>query len=216
MTTYKLSPSTLNLYVDCPTCFWGNMHGQKRPSGPFPSLPSGMDKIIKRRFDDYRKRAEMPEELSDLGGVALFNHEKLTEWQNQRKGLKWTNEKGHVLGGALDDILQTAAGELVVLDYKTRGFPLKQTPDYYTLQLECYTLLLRKEGFQTTNDAYLLFYYPDQFTEKGEVKFHHHLVKVAVALDHAEKVFAGAIELLNGKKPEKDKDCHFCLYRERE
>lgn len=215
MNTYKLSPRTLNLYTECQRCFWDDQHGLKRPSGPFPSLPSGMDRIIKQRFDTCRKNGEIPEELSSLDGVALFDHEKLKEWQNYRKGLKWTNENGHILGGALDDILQTAAGEIVVMDYKTRGFPLKNTPDYYTLQLECYTLLLQKNGFQTADHAYLLFYYPDQFTEKGEVKFHHQPVKVAVAPDHAQKVFADAIELLNGKKPAKNKDCQFCLYRER-
>lgn len=216
MNTYKLSPHTLNLYAECQRCFWGNMHQQKRPSGPFPSLPSGMDRIIKQRFDLYRKKGEIPEELASLKGVALFNHEKLTEWQNQRKGLKWTNEKGHVLGGALDDILQTAAGELVVLDYKTRGFPLKQTPDYYTLQLECYTLLLQKEGFQTTNDAYLLFYYPDKFIDTGEAKFHNQLLKVEVDSAHAEETFASAVSLLQGRKPRLNKDCQFCEYRGRE
>ncbi len=215
MKTYKLSPHTLNLYAECQRCFWENQHGLKRPSGPFPSLPSGMDKIIKQRFDTYRNRSEMPEELSSLEGTALWNHEKLKEWQNQRKGLKWTTEGGHVLGGALDDVLQTAAGELVALDYKTRGFPLKNAPDYYTLQLECYTLLLQKEGFQTTDFAYLLFYYPDQFTEKGDAKFHHQLLKVGVNPTHAEETFAGAMSSLQGRKPSVNKDCQFCVYRER-
>lgn len=229
MTTYKLSPHTLNLYAGCQRCFWEDQHGVKRPSGPFPSLPSGMDKIIKQRFDEYRKRGEMPEELCTLEGVellpeeelrslvgmTLWNHEKLKEWQNQRKGLKWATEKGHILWGAVDDVLQTTAESLVALDYKTRGFPLKQAPDYYTLQLECYTLLMQKNDFQTTDYAFLLFYYPDQFTEKGEVKFHHQLLKVGVDPEHAEETFTGAVSLLQGRKPRLNKDCQFCEYRGR-
>ncbi len=215
MNVYKLSPSTLNLYAQCQPCFWNHLHGDPRPSGIFPSLPSGMDKIIKQRFDSYRAKGQLPEELSSLEGAALFDREQLKEWQNQRKGLRWIDEKGHLLRGALDDVLQTAAGELVVLDYKTRGFPLKQTPNYYTLQLECYTLLLQKQGFKTTDHAFLLFYYPDTFTENGEVKFHHQALKITVDPANAEKVFRGAIQVLNGEKPDKNKDCQFCRYREK-
>ena len=49
---YKLSPSTLNLMKECPRCFWLAQHKVwKRPAGIFPSLPSGMDKILKVHFD---------------------------------------------------------------------------------------------------------------------------------------------------------------------
>lgn len=213
--SYRLSPHTLNLYTECQRCFWDDQHGLKRPSGPFPSLPSGMDKIIKQRFDVYRKKQDMPEELSSLEGVTLFDHQNLKEWQNQRKGLQWADEDGNILVGALDDVLRTMAGELAVLDYKTRGFPLTKTPDYYTLQLECYTLLLQKEGFHTTDYAFLLFYYPDKFTEKGDAKFHNLLLRVTVDPAHAEETFTSAVSLLQGRKPRLNKDCHWCHYKDR-
>ena len=215
MTTYKLSPSRLNLYQDCKTCFWSELnHGEKRPSGPFPSLPSGMDKILKQRFDTYRERGQLPEELSSLKDVSLYKDEKiLKEWRNQRRGLQWTNPQGHSLTGSLDEALQTAAGEIVVLDYKTRGFPLKATPDYYTLQMECYTWLLQKNGFKTADHAFLLFYYPDQFNEQGEVKFHNQLIKVKVETNHAENIFSDALALLKAEKPRLNKDCNYCLYK---
>ncbi len=215
MKLYKLSPHTLNLYAECQRCFWEDQHGVKRPSGPFPSLPSGMDKIIKQRFDEYRKKGDLPEELSGLDRITLWNNEKLKEWQNQRKGLRWTDDEGHILWGALDDILQTIAGSLIALDYKTRGFPLKQAPDYYTLQLEIYTLLMQKHDFQTTDYAFLLFYYPDQFTTEGDAKFHHQLLQVAVDPAHAEETFIGAISLLQGRKPKLNKDCEWCEYKQR-
>ena len=214
MNTYKLSPHTLNLYQECQRCFWEGNHGVKRPSGPFPSLPSGMDKIIKQRFDTYRKKNQLPEELSELEKVALYNGKELKDWQNQWKGLRWTDEQGNTLAGALDDVLQTAAGELVVLDYKTRGFPLKDSPAYYTLQLECYTFLLQKNGFKTSESAYLLFYWPEKFLESGEVKFTHKLLEVAVNAEHAEKAFNGAVRVLQGKKPDANTECKFCVYKE--
>src|SRR3989344_4511673 len=89
--TYKFSPSSLSLLKDCPRCFWLNFNKNiKRPDSIFPSLPSGMDKILK-------------------------------------KGKK-----------------------LIVLDYKTRGFPLKEdTHEHYQDQMDIYNFLLRKNGYET-------------------------------------------------------------------
>jgi len=50
---YKFSPSKLNLVKDCPRCFWLEFNKKfRRPRGIFPSLPSGMDKILKNHFDE--------------------------------------------------------------------------------------------------------------------------------------------------------------------
>ena len=216
MMTYTLSPHALNLSVECPHCLWNERHGDKRPSGPFPSLPSGMDKIIKQRFDAYRKAGSLPEELAALDDVILFSDEKLLrKWRDQRKGLQWTDERGNTLAGSLDEALQTSSGEIVVLDYKTRGFPLRKTPDYYTLQMECYALLLQKKGFSTANYAFLLFYYPNSFTNEGTVKFNHQLITVAVSPAHAEETFRAAIGFLEGEKPPRNKECEFCYWKER-
>ena len=43
-----LSPSALNVFNDCPRCFWLDKNKRmKQPRGIFPSLPSGMDKVLK-------------------------------------------------------------------------------------------------------------------------------------------------------------------------
>jgi xanthosine utilization system XapX-like protein len=48
---------------------------------------------------------------------------------------------------------------LIVLDYKTRGFPLKEdTAAHYQDQLDIYNFLLRKNGYRTEDYGYLLFY----------------------------------------------------------
>ncbi len=62
--TYKLSPSSLNLYQECGRCFWLHQHGVwKRPSGPFPQLPNGMDKVLKEHFDRFMRKGQLPPEL---------------------------------------------------------------------------------------------------------------------------------------------------------
>ena len=75
-TTYKLSPSALNLMKDYPRCFWLAQHKVwKRPAGIFPSLPSGMDRILKVHFDKFRDKKQLPPELcenKECVGMKLF------------------------------------------------------------------------------------------------------------------------------------------------
>ena len=64
ITSFKLSPSTLNVFLDCPRCFWlDKVKNIKRPRGIFPSLPSGMDRAIKVHFDSFRTKGILPPEL---------------------------------------------------------------------------------------------------------------------------------------------------------
>src|SRR3989344_8415650 len=61
---FKLSPSSLNLFIDCPRCFWLQVVKKvKRPDGAFPSLPSGMDKVLKEHFDRFMEQGTLPPEL---------------------------------------------------------------------------------------------------------------------------------------------------------
>jgi len=151
---YRLSPSALNLMKECPRCFWLTQHKVwKRPSGIFPSLPSGMDRVLKVHFDRFRDRGEMPPELCENNscvGMRLFDDdEKLKVWQSNFKGISWEDEDGNVLRGAVDNIL-VRDGKLIVLDYKTRGFPLKEdTAEHYRNQMNTYNFLLRKNGYET-------------------------------------------------------------------
>ena len=100
--TYKLSPSSINLILDCPRCFWSDKHNVwKRPVGIFPSLPSGMDRILKEHFDRFMKKGELPPELcynDHCNGLKLFNNKELLNvWRNNFKGISWTDNKGNIL-----------------------------------------------------------------------------------------------------------------------
>jgi hypothetical protein len=56
-----LSPTSLNLLKDCERCFYlGFVKGIKRPSGPMSSIPIKMDSIIKKYFQKYREKGELP------------------------------------------------------------------------------------------------------------------------------------------------------------
>jgi hypothetical protein len=210
---FKLSPSALNLMKECPRCFWLAQHKVwKRPAGIFPSLPSGMDRILKIHFDKFRDAGKMPPEIcesKECSGMKLFDDEaKLKVWQNNWKGISFTDKKGNELHGAVDNIL-VKGKKLVVLDYKTRGYALKEdTAEHYRNQLNTYNFLLRKNGYATEDYAFLLFYVPKEVMATGEVIFDTSLVKMKVDVDMAEKIWKKALKLLNGECPEEG--CEWC------
>lgn len=211
--TFKLSPSSLNLIKDCPRCFWLAQHKVwKRPAGIFPSLPNGMDKILKIHFNKFRDQNKLPPELCDnnhCNDMKLFDdEEKMKVWQSNFKGVSWTDENGNELHGAVDNIL-VKGKKLIVLDYKTRGYPLKEdTAEHYRLQQNIYNFLLRKEGYETEDYFFLLFYIPKEVAETGEVVFNTELVKMKVNVEMAEEAWNKALKMLNENCPKES--CEWC------
>ncbi len=210
---YKLSPSSLNLMEECPRCFWLERNsGILRPNGIFPSLPSGMDRVLKAHFDSFRDRKELPPELRGVGAQLFSNAELLAVWRDYRKGIRFTDDAGNIVRGAVDDILQTGS-KLIVLDFKTRGFPVKDdTAGYYQLQLDMYNFLLRKVGYETEDYAYLLFYMPREVGRGGEFIFNSELVKMDTSVRNAERAISKAISILTGKLPDISGECKFCKW----
>src|SRR3989338_7521724 len=213
---FTFSPSSLSLLKDCPRCFWLQfVQNVRRPAGIFPSLPSGMDKVLKEHFDSFQQKGQLPPELNKLKDVALFeNKELLKTWRNNRKGLEWKDAAGNVLRGAIDNVLKQG-NKLIVLDYKTRGFPLKEdTHGHYQDQLDFYNFLLRKNSYETENYAYLLFYHPDKVNAEGGILFHTDLIKMSISIGNAEKIIKNALKTLEGDMPNCAKECGFCKWRE--
>jgi hypothetical protein len=211
--TFKLSPSSLSLMAECPRCFWLTQHKVwVRPAGIFPSLPSGMDSILKIHFDKFRDKGQLPPELQetpDCKNLKLFDDKELLKtWRSNLKGISWTDKEGNILHGAVDNLL-IKGKKIIVLDYKTRGFALKEdTAEHYQNQLDIYNFLLRKNGYETEDYAYLLFYVPKEVMSTGEVLFDTTLKKMKVDVKNAEKIFKNAIELLNSDCP--TKSCEWC------
>lgn len=210
---FKLSPSAINLMQECPRCFWLTQHKVwKRPAGIFPSLPSGMDNILKKHFEKFCEKGLLPPELCENGyckNLKLFkDKEKMKIWQSNFKGISWKDKGGNELHGAIDNIL-VKGNKLVVLDYKTRGYAVKEdTAEHYRLQQNIYNFLLRKNGYETEDFFFLLFYVPKEVMATGEVIFDTELVKMDVDVSQAEKTWKKAIKLLNSNCP--NKCCERC------
>lgn len=220
MKQIKLSPSSLNLFIECPRCFWLQIvKGIRRPDTPFPSLPSGMDRILKDHFDSFMEKGLLPPELMQQdcinGKCKLYDdQEKMKIWRSNFKGIQFFDEKSGILfRGAVDNIL-VKDSKLIVLDYKTRGYPVKEdTHEHYIFQMDCYNFLLRKNGYSTEDYTYLLFYHPKEVLPTGEVIFNTDLIKIKTDPSRAEKVFKKAVKVIQGEEPKSSEDCGFCKLR---
>ena len=213
----KLSPSSLSTLKDCPLCFWLAFRKDiSPPAGIFPSLPSGMDSVLKKHFDSFRENDTTPEELKGTGAKLFNNKDLLKVWRSNFKGVSWTDSKGNILHGAVDEILEKD-GKLIVLDFKTRGFPCKEdTHEHYQDQMDIYNFLLRKNGYETEDYAYLLFFHPTHIEADGDFGFERTLKKIGINVKNAEKIFQNAVKCLEGDEPEPGKDCGLCEFvRER-
>lgn len=217
MERIKLSPTSgLNLFLECPRCFWLRYNEKiHRPDIVFPSLPGGMDRIIKEYFDRYRKLGKMPPELEGKVKGALFSDQELLDrWRNWRQGLNFDDPVLEAtLTGALDDCILDD-GFLIPLDYKTRGTAPKErdSEEYYQTQLDTYVFLLQKNGFPVREFAYLVYYFPERFFDGNLVKFSTEVVKLETDSQRAYRIFSEAIACLRGPIPKAHTDCSYCAW----
>jgi len=174
-----------------------------------------MDKILKEHFDSFRDKGLLPPELHELNGkVKLFdNIELLKVWRNNLKGIQWKDESGNIYRGAVDNLL-SKENKLIVLDYKTRGYPLKEdTHEHYQDQMDIYNLLLRKNNYDTEDFAYLLFYHPNRINPEGDVVFETDLIKIAINIKNAEEIFYNAVKILKNSLPTCNNHCEYCNWK---
>lgn len=228
----QLSPSTLALFKDCPRCFWLQMKkGVYRPRGIFPSLPGGMDSVIKTYFDTFRgTKAGLPPELRDkVEGRLLSDQLLLNKWRARTGGLRYADKKtGAKLIGLLDDCLVVDEGGpstppsgrrsgreehyYVPLDYKTRGWaPKDDTSNFYEHQIDIYEWLLQENGYKTKGLGYLVYYHPIAVREHGVVQFEITPKRMASDPARGKKLFDAAAALLqSGAAAKPSANCEFC------
>lgn len=211
----KLSPSQLNLFLECPRCFWLHQNQDfHRPAGIFPSLPSGMDNVIKVYFDKYRAKGKLPPEIEGrVVGTLLPDASVMEKWRSWRTGLNYKDkETGAMMIGALDDCL-VHDRKYIPLDYKTRGFDPKDGGEsFYQNQLNCYEFLLQANDFDTAGYAYLAYYVPKEVSEGGLVRFEITPKKVVTDPEKALEVFKNAVATLLGPMPDRHSGCEYCAY----
>lgn len=164
---HKLSRSKLELFMQCPRCFWlGERLKIRRPSTPPFRINSTIDELLKREFDIHRA-AQTKHPLSEAYGLDLvpFRHDKLEEWRDAlRRGVQHLHTPTNLLiCGGIDDVwVDPKTDELVVVDYKATSKSSEVSIDAdwqiaYKRQIEVYQWLFRKNGFKVSNIAYFVY-----------------------------------------------------------
>jgi hypothetical protein len=222
---FKLSRSKIDLFIECPRCFYLDRRlGVGRPPGfPF-NLNSAVDHLLKKEFDIHRveQTAHPLMEKYKLDYVP-FSHPDLEQWRDSlRAGVQYLHpETNLLLTGGVDDIWQDKNGELIVVDYKATSKDGEvnldaEWQDGYKRQMEFYQYLLRKNNFKVSNTGYFVYVNGkrDAAAFDGKLEFDVKLIPYTGDDAWVEATIMQAREcLMSASLPEAGSDCDYCLYR---
>ncbi|MFN4182675.1 MAG: PD-(D/E)XK nuclease family protein, partial [bacterium] len=179
------------------------------PEGPFPTLFSALDRIIKEYFQQYRERGMLPPLVAGklpegkLGTLPSLD-------------LRYEHESGLTIYGRLDEVFEYPDGSIVPLDHKTRASAPEEVHPAYVLQANVYSALLTWKGVATRAEAFFVYYIPA--SPPGGDLFHGiplntFVKKVETSLLEVEELIEKIAEVLYSDSiPPPAPDCIFCDY----
>ncbi len=165
-TPYALSRTKVELFMNCPRCFYLDRRlGIPRPAGfPF-NLNSAVDTLLKAEFDVYRTSGEPHPLMVEAGLKAVPHaHEHLDSWRNNFRGVRTIHAASNLeVYGAIDDLWRDLeSDELMVVDYKSTSKNSEVNIDAawqisYKRQMEFYQWLLRQQGQAVSRRGWFVY-----------------------------------------------------------
>jgi CRISPR/Cas system-associated exonuclease Cas4 (RecB family) len=223
---FKLSRSKIDLFIQCPRCFYLDRRlGVGRPPGfPF-NLNSAVDKLLKKEFDIHRAKNTAHPLMEKYGVEAVpMPHEKMEDWRNNFHGIQFLHEPTNFLVfGAIDDVWQNKKGELIIVDYKATSKDEEITElnkdwqDGYKRQMEIYQWLFRQNGFKVADTGYFVYCNgrTDRAAFDAKLEFEITLVPYSGDDSWVEKTLEEAKKCLDSETvPRPGKNCDYCDYVE--
>jgi len=223
---WRLSRSKIDLFVECPRCFYiDNKLGTARPPGfPF-NLNSAVDALLKKEFDVHRVQRSAHPIMEQYGVDAVpFEHKDINVWRENFKGIEHKHEKtGFTVSGAVDDVWVNPKGELIVVDYKSTSKDGKidsLDEDWhigYKRQMEVYQWLLRQNGFTVSDTGYFVYANAsrNEVAFDGKLEFEVTLIPYTGNADWIEGALSNIKRCLESDEiPTVGDDCDYCAYRE--
>lgn len=222
--SFKLSRSKIDLFLQCPRCFYLDRRlGVGRPPGfPF-NLNSAVDALLKKEFDGYRERGEQHPLIEKYGVDARpVAHRDLDKWRHNFTGIRHLHvETNLLIFGAIDDLWQNSRGEYIVVDYKATSKAEKITvldkkwQDGYKRQMEVYQWLLRRNGYTVSDTGYFVYCngQADRPAFNAKLEFDVTLIAYTGSDSWIEPVVADIHACLNHDAiPVSHPDCDYCSY----
>lgn len=222
--SFKLSRSKIELFLDCPRCFYYDRKlGVGRPPGfPF-ALNSAVDHLLKLEFDIHRLNGTKHALIEKYGVDARpVPHEDLEKWRHNFTGIQYLHPATNFLVfGAIDDLWQNSQGEYIVVDYKSTSKNEditelnKEWQNGYKRQMEIYQWLLRQNGYKVSSTGYFVYCngQTDREAFDGKLEFDITLIPYTGNDSWVEKALMDAHKCLNGETiPAGKPDCDYCNY----
>ena len=222
---FKLSRSKIELFTECPRCFYLDRKlGIGRPPGfPF-TLNSAVDALLKKEFDIHRARGSKHPIMEAYGVDAVpFRHHMMNEWRENFKGIQYFHRPTNlVITGAIDDIWENSKGELIVVDYKATSTDSEITLDAeyrgaYKRQMEIYQWLFRKNDFKVSDVGYFVYANGDKDKEAFDAKLEFDVQLLSYKGDDSwvEGILFEIKKCLDGGTiPQAGNKCEYCPYRD--
>ena len=238
---FILSRSRFDEFMDCPRCFYLKTNkGFMSPSTPGWTLNTLTDTLLKKEFDECRKKQE-PHRImleNKLNHLVPYKSEiikdkngndklLLDEWRDSiHYGLKYRfKDTNIILQGGIDDVwFNTKTEELIIADYKSQhkkdgvsqetyfDDPYK---DSYKRQLDYYAYLLNGMGYKVSSDAYLYICNAKEIDEgfHGKMLFDEVLIHYKIKTDYLETEIQKMIDTMNSENiPNSHESCENCAY----
>lgn len=223
-TPFALSRSKVELFMDCPRCFYLDRRlGIARPAGfPF-NLNSAVDALLKREFDRYRSEGKAHPLMVAAGVSAVPHaHPELENWRNNFRGVRFTHAGTNLeLFGAIDDLWRDVnSGELLVVDYKATSKATEVNldagwQDSYKRQMEFYQWLLRRQGLQVAKQGWFVYCNArrDLATFDAHLEFKIKLIPYDGDDGWVEGTLAAIHETLRADEPPAvNEKCEYCRF----
>ncbi len=164
-TPFKVSRSKIDLFMQCPRCFWLDVRLKiKRPSSPPFQINKAIDELYKKEFDSYRAKGEPHPIMVDNKLKAIpMQHADLDKWRYNFTGVTTLHEPTNLhVFGAIDDVWVNDDGEAIVVDYKATSKAGEVSLDApwqigYKRQMEVYQWLLRRNGLKVSDTGYFVY-----------------------------------------------------------
>ena len=238
---FILSRSRFDEFMDCPRCFYLKTNkGFMSPSTPGWTLNTLTDTLLKKEFDECRKKQE-PHRImleNKLNHLVPYKSEiikdkngndklLLEEWRDSiHYGLKYRfKDTNIILQGGIDDVwFNTKTEALIVADYKSQhkkdgvsqetyfDDPYK---DSYKRQLDYYAYLLNGMGYKVSSDAYLYICNAKEIDEgfHGKMLFDEVLIHYKIKTNYLETEIQKMIDTINSENiPNSHESCENCAY----
>lgn len=224
--SFKLSRSKIDLFVECPRCFYLDRRlGVGRPPGfPF-ALNSAVDKLLKLEFDIHRLQGTKHPLIEKYNVDARpVVHEHLDRWRENFVGIQYLHKSTNlIITGAIDDLWINSRDEYIVVDYKSTAKEeqiIALDKDWhagYKRQMEIYQWLLRMNELKVSDTGY--FVYCNGRTDReafdGKLEFDVTLIPYSGNGDWVNTTLMDIKKCLDTNEiPPANVNCDYCAYFE--